>query len=80
MLTRGRFLRRRWYLLLGFVPLVICLYMVTGCGGEDRTKPAGNPQELQKKAQEYNATYREKIIAANKERAKAKAEADKKTP
>jgi hypothetical protein len=79
MLTRGRFIRRRWYLPLGFVPLVICLFMLTGCGGGDSTKPAGNTEELQKKAQDYNASYREKIIAANKEKVKAKAEAPKKT-
>ncbi len=78
MLTR-RFIRRRWPLLLGFVPFVSCLYMLTGCGGGESTKPAAKPQELQK-AQEYNASYREKIIAANKEKAKAKAEAGKKTP
>jgi hypothetical protein len=49
--------------------------MLTGCGGEDSTKPAAIDQTQQKKAQEYMKNYREQIIAASKEQAKAKGKA-----
>jgi hypothetical protein len=63
------------------MPAVICLYSLTGCGGgESSTKPVAVEQAQQKKAQEYLGGYREQIIAANKEKAKAEAEARKKKP
>jgi len=79
MLARVHFMRCRWPFLLGFVPAVVCLYMLAGCGGESSTKPAPVDQAQQKKAQEYMAGYREQIIDSNKEKAKAKG-AVKKTP
>jgi hypothetical protein len=74
MLTRG-FIRRRWPLLLGFVPFVICLYMLAGCGGGDSTKPAALDQAQQQKAKEYMKGYRDQLIAEAKNQAQAKAKA-----
>ncbi len=74
MLTSGRFIQRRWRLLLGLVPVVICLCLVTGCGVGDSTKPAGIDPAQQKNVQEHlGKGYRESLIAEAKSSAKAKA-------
>jgi hypothetical protein len=52
-------------------------WLVGGCGGDESAKPAPVDAAQAKKAQEYMANYREQIIADNKAKAKAKAEAKK---
>jgi hypothetical protein len=50
---------------------VFCLFPAAGCG-EGSDKPAAVEPAQMKKAQEYLGNYREQMVAANKEKAKAK--------
>ena len=54
--------------------------LIAGCG-DGGTQPAAVEPVQQKKVQEYLGNYREQMIAANKEKAKAKVnDARKKSP
>ena len=49
--------------------------LAVGCGGEESSKPAPVDAAQAKKAQQYMASYRDQMIAANKAKAEAKAAA-----
>jgi hypothetical protein len=59
--------------------LALCIpCLLVGCGGGDGgSKPAPVDAAQSKKVQQYMAGYRDQIIADNKAKAKAKAEAKK---
>ncbi len=63
------------HLLIVLALSIPCL--VVGCAGGDGSKPANVDVAQEKKVQQYMTSYREQIIADNKAKAKAKAEAKK---
>ena len=73
MAARNPRCRMGAHLLLTFALGIPCL--AVGCGGEDSSKPAPVDAAQAKKAQQYMASYRDQMIAANKAKAEAKAAA-----
>src|SRR4051794_18826557 len=53
MLTRGAFVRCWRHFAPGCAAAVVSLFLLSGCGGGDTSKPAPVDQAQMKKAQEY---------------------------
>ncbi len=62
---------RRWGCRILLILAVGIPCLIAGCG-DGGTQPAAVEPDQQKKAQAYLGGYREQMIAANKEKAKAK--------
>ena len=67
--------RRRMGAYLLFMLALAMPCLVAGCGDGDGSKPAPVDAAQAKKAQQYMASYRDQMIAANKAKAEAKAAA-----
>ena len=61
--------------LFGLAVGVVCVSLTSGCGGNGGGEAAPVQKVQMQKAQEYMSSYREQMIAANKGKAQAKAQA-----